>query len=588
VALFPQQFIDDLRLQANIVQVVQEYVSLKKAGRTYKGLCPFHGEKTPSFTVDPDKGFFHCFGCNRGGDVFKFIELQESLSFPEAVKLVASKFGVSLPELSDSTGDDAQRRDAALRETLLKAHEIAAAYFREQLDGPAGGRARQQLKDRGLTAKTTEQLGLGFAPQTREGLKERLLKQGFTPAVLLQSGLIVQRDSGEVVDRFRNRLIVPICRDTGSVIAFGGRQMDADQGGPKYLNSPETPIYSKSRTLYGLNLTKAAIRKQGYALIVEGYFDFGQVYQSGAFSEAGAPVVASCGTALTTQQAQLLKRSTTNVKLNFDPDSAGQSAATRSCDLLVREGFEVKVVMLDKGQDPDTFIRTRGDDEYRAKLRDAVPYLEYVARRNDYLAKMASFSQLLTDDASKELFAGRVAEKVGVTDATVLTQFRRSFTTKTTLKAPILPSFGELKKAEKDLIWAVIHSSTEALAALDNLEPEDLENLRGQAIFEVARSLQKERDIGNVAAEHLPATLLQRLSTVDAQLVTSIAATANAPAPPAACVQAIKRLRWERERATIQREIDRLQQLGATQHEHEIDDLWQRKKNLLHRIEQLT
>jgi DNA primase len=601
VALFPQTFIDDLRLQANIVQVVQEYVPLKKAGRTYKGLCPFHGEKTPSFTVDPDKGFFHCFGCNRGGDVFKFIELQESLSFPEAVRLVASKFGVSLPESSDGTTDDAQRRDAALRETLLKAHEIAAAYFGEQLAGPAGGRARQQLKDRGLSAKTIEQLGLGFAPQTREGLKERLLKQGFTPAVLLQSGLIVQRDSGEVVDRFRNRLIVPICRDTGSVIAFGGRQMDADQGGPKYLNSPETPIYSKSRTLYGLNLTKAAIRKQGYALIVEGYFDFGQVYQSGAFSEAGAPVVASCGTALTTQQAQLLKRSTTNVKLNFDPDSAGQSAATRSCDLLVREGFEVKVVMLDKGQDPDTFIRTRGDDEYRAKLRDAVPYLEYVARReasqfdlrsaagrNDYLAKMASFSQLLTDDASKELFAGRVAEKVGVTDATVLTQFRRSFTTKTVVKAPILPSFGELKKAEKDLIWAVIHSSVEALAALHDLEPEDLENLRGQAILEMARSLQKESDFGRVAPEHLPSTLLQRLSTVDAQLVTGIAATANAPAPPAACVQAIKRLRWERERATIQREIDRLQQLGATQHEHEIDDLWQRKKDLLHRIEQLT
>jgi len=599
VALFPQRFIDDLRLQANIVQVVQEYVPLKKAGRTYKGLCPFHGEKTPSFTVDPEKGFFHCFGCNRGGDVFKFVELQESLSFPEAVKFVASKFGVSLPEESDA-GDDNQRRDAALRETLLKAHEIAAQYFREQLAAAVGGRARQQLKERGLTTKTIEQLGLGFAPPAREGLKERLLKQGFAPAVLLQSGLLVQRDSGEVVDRFRNRLMVPICRDAGSVIAFGGRQMDADQGGPKYLNSPETPIYSKSRTLYGLNLTKAAIRKQGYALLVEGYFDFAQVYQSGAFSDNGAPVVASCGTALTPQQAQLLKRSTTNVKLNFDPDSAGQSAATRSCDLLVREGFEVKVVVLDKGLDPDTFIRSRGDDDYRAKLREAVPYLEYVARReasqfdlksaagrNDYLAKMASFSQLLTDDASKELFAGRVAEKVGVTDATVLTQFRRSFTAKTAVKAPVLPSFGELKTAEKDLIWALIHKSGEALAALDDLDAEDLEDLRGQAIFEVARSLQKG-EIGEAAAEHLPSTLLQRLSTVNAQLVTSIAAAANAPAPPAACVQALKRIRWERERAAIQREIDRLQQLGASQHEHEIDDLWQRKKDLLHRIEQLT
>lgn len=595
MALFPQRFIDDLRLQANILQVVQEYVPLKKAGRTYKGLCPFHGEKTPSFTVDPDKGFFHCFGCNRGGDVFMFLQLQENVSFPEAVKMLASKFGVSLPEIEEGT--DEQKRDAALREALLKVHEIAAEYFREQLAGASGSRARAQLKDRGLAPHTIEQLGLGFAPPSRDGLKTRLMKQGFAEAVLLQSGLLVQRDSGagEVVDRFRNRLMVPICRDTGSVIAFGGRQMDADQGGPKYLNSPETAIYSKSRTLYGLNLTKPAIRKQGYALLVEGYFDFAQVYQSRAFSDSGAPVVASCGTALTAQQAQLLKRSTTNVKLNFDPDSAGQAAATRSCDLLVREGFEVKVVVLDKGLDPDTFIRTRGDDEYRAKLRESVPYLEFVARReasqfdlrsvagrNEYLAKMSAFSQLLADDASKELFAGRVAEKIGVTDATVLAQFRRSFTARTGGRIPVLPNFGELKTAEKDLIWALIHSSSEALEAVSALEPEDLQNLTGRDIFEVARSLHGE------PADRLPSALLQRLSTVNAQLVTSIAATASAPAPAAACVQAIKRLRWERERAAIQREIDRLQQLGAAQHEDEIDHLWQRKKDLLHRIEELT
>src|SRR6478672_2304612 len=258
--LFPQQFIDDLRLQANIVQVVQEYVPLKRAGRTYKGLCPFHGEKTPSFHVDPDKGFFHCFGCHAGGDVFKFLELHEKVAFPEAVKLLAQKFGVSLPELEDGGGDQ-NRRDAALRETLLRVHEVAAGYFREQLASAAGARARQQLKDRGLFPKTIEQLGVGFAPQSRDGLKTRLIDQGFSLPVLLQSGLIVQRDTGDTLDRFRNRLMVPICRDTGAVIAFGGRQMDPDQGGPKYLNSPETPIYSKSRTLYGLNLTKGLIRK---------------------------------------------------------------------------------------------------------------------------------------------------------------------------------------------------------------------------------------------------------------------------------------------------------------------------------------
>jgi len=249
MGLFPQQFIDDLRLQANILQVVQEYVPLKRAGTSYKGNCPFHNEKTPSFNVHPDKGFFHCFGCGVGGDVFKFLELHEKVGFQDAVRMLAQKFGVAIPE-SEGSSDDS-RRDSALRETLLKAHEIAAAYFKEQLSAPPGARARAQLAERSVAAETIAQLGLGFAPSSRDGLKTRLLKQGFHQSVLLQSGLIVQRESGEVVDRFRNRLIVPICRDTGSVIAFGARQMDPDQGGPKYLNSPETPIYSKGRTLYG-------------------------------------------------------------------------------------------------------------------------------------------------------------------------------------------------------------------------------------------------------------------------------------------------------------------------------------------------
>ena len=225
-------------------------------------------------------------------------------------------------------------------------HEVAAAYFREQLAGPAGARARQQLAERQVPPSTIEQLGLGFAPQTREGLKSRLLAQGFSQSLLIQSGLVVQRDGGEVVDRFRNRLMVPICRDTGSVIAFGGRAMDADQV-PKYLNSPETAIYSKGRTLYGLHLSKGAIRKLGYAVLVEGYFDFAQVFQTDA-----APAVASCGTALTPQQAQLLRRFTTKIVLSFDPDAAGQGAAARSCELLVAEGFDVNVVMLDKGEIP--------------------------------------------------------------------------------------------------------------------------------------------------------------------------------------------------------------------------------------------
>src|SRR5258708_1435620 len=310
MGLFPQQFIDDLRLQANIMQVVQEYVPLKRAGRMYKGLCPFHSEKTPSFNVNPEKGFFHCFGCNVGGDVFKFLELHEKVGFQDAVRMLASKFGVAIPEPAEGEGGEDARRDSALREGLLKAHEIAAAYFKEQLAAPVGARARAQLAERGVTQETIEQLGLGFAPNSRDGLKQRLLKQGFAQGVLLQGGLIVQRDSGDVVDRFRNRLMVPICRDTGSVVAFGGRQTDQDHGGPKYLNSPETPIYSKGRTLYGLNLTKGQIRKGGFAVLVEGYFDFAQVFQSQA-----AAAVASCRTPLTPPQAQLLRPVTAKILL---------------------------------------------------------------------------------------------------------------------------------------------------------------------------------------------------------------------------------------------------------------------------------
>jgi DNA primase len=592
LALFPQRFIDDLRLQANIVQVVQEYVPLKRAGRTYKGLCPFHGEKTPSFHVDPEKGFFHCFGCGAGGDVFKFLELHEKLAFPDAVRMLAQKFGVALPELTE--GDEHTRQDAALREALLKAHEIAAAYFRDQLASPAGARARQQLKDRDVLPQTIEQLGLGFAPNSRDGLKSRLLKQGFDEGSLVQSGLLVRRETGpstgsgpsratsrdgEVVDRFRNRLMIPICRDTGSVIAFGGRQMDADQGGPKYLNSPETPIYSKSRTLYGLNLTKQQIRKVGFAVLVEGYFDFAQLFQSQA-----APAVASCGTALTPQQAQLLHRFTAKVVLSFDPDAAGQGAAARSCEMLVTEGFDVNVVALDKGADPDTFIRKTGAESYRERLRGSRPYLEYLLdraaegldlghedNRRQFLGRMLSVAAWIPDAAARDQFADRIAHKARITEEVVRAEIRKAAASRrTSVTTRELPSFGQLKQAEKALIWGLIHDTGVAMHALGELDEADLENLAGREILEMARSLQ------NLQPDLLPSTLLQRLSTVNAQLVTSIAATDASPASVPTSAKALKRLRLERERAAIKREIDRLQEVGADPYGDEVNALSRR------------
>jgi DNA primase len=444
--------------------------------------------------------------------------------------------------------------------------------------------------------QTINELGLGYAPRARDALRSRLSSQGFSDALQLQSGLVVERNgsgpTAYLVDRFRNRLMIPICRDTGSVIAFGGRAMEADQM-PKYLNSPETPVYSKSRTLYGLNLSKGSVRKLGYAVMVEGYFDFAQVFQSQA-----APVVASCGTALTTAQAQLLRRFTNRIVLSFDPDAAGQGAASRSCELLVAEGFDVNVVVLDKGEDPDTFIRRHGAEPYRERLRSSRPYLEYLLDRASvgvdfangegrrrFLHEMLAVAARIPDAAARDQFADRIAHKARVTEEVVRAEIRKAAVQRRTeLTTREVPAAGQLKPAEKGLIWALVHNSRQGLEALIGLEPADLSHLAGREIFDVARSLH-----GSTPLDGLPAALLQRLSTQNAQVVTAVAAAESAPVlSPLECARALRRLRWQRDRAEIQREIDRLQQEGSGAHDTEIDLLLRKKHDLGLRIEALN
>jgi DNA primase len=585
MALFPQTFIDDLKLQADIVQVIQEYVSLKKAGQGYKGLCPFHSEKTPSFTVNRDKGFFHCFGCGAGGDVFKFLELQEKLGFQDAVRHLAHKFGLQVPEPQEGLRES----DAVEREALLKVHERAAAYFRAQLTAAVGAPARQHLRERGVTAETTEGLGFGFAPRGRDGLRETLRGEGFGLPLLIRSGLVVERDGGETLDRFRSRLIVPICRDTGPVVAFGGRAIEIDQQ-PKYLNSPETAIYSKSRTLYGLNLTKGHIRRLGYAVLVEGYFDFAQLLQAGIL-----PVVASCGTALTAQQTRLLRRFTSKVILSFDPDAAGQGAAARSCELLVSEGFDVNVAVLPAGDDPDGFVRKHGRDGYLELLRSSRPYLEYLLDRSasahdlttdegrrQFLSTMLAVAARIPDPAGRDQFADRLAHKARITEEVVRAEIRKAAVSRRTeLTSRELPGYGQLRQAEKGLLWAIVHDPGDGLQAVGKLADEDLEGLQTAHILEVARTLRDK-------SAELPAALFERLTSREAQMVSAAAAGPLAPAPPDECVRALRRVRFEREQAQVQREIDRLQQLGAEAHDREINELWQRRKQLLHQIEELV
>ena len=589
MALYPTQFIEDLKQRVDIVDVIQQFVSLKKSGASYKGLCPFHNERTPSFNVNREKGFFHCYGCSAGGDVIKFLELHEKTGFQDAVKQLAQRVGLSLPELE---ANDEQRASAAERETLLNVHDVAAKWFREQLLSTAGTRIRKYIADRGLTDATSDAQGLGFAPPGREGLKQALLSHGFSQATLLKAGLLVQRDEGQAIDRFRNRLMIPIGRDTGSIIAFGGRALEKDQQ-PKYLNSPETPIYSKSRTLYGLHLSKTAIRQSGFVVLVEGYFDFGQVYQ------AGCPVVASCGTALTPQQAQQLRRFVGKVVLSYDPDAAGQGAAARSSELLVGEGFDVNVAKLPAGADPDTFIQKNGGPAYGERLKQSQPYLDYLLDRAaaghnlnsdegrvKFLAEMLPIAARIPDEAMRDRFGDRLAFKARVTDEVVRSQIRKAAVQKQTTFVrdgvqPRLTSFGNVTKAEKGLIWWLVHEPGQALTALESLDPEDFTGLISRSVLDLALELNENRGFS-------PSVLLERLSTIEAQLVTGIASEKEPHVNDAeSCAQIIRRMRCEREHAAIQREIDHLQELGASEHSSRIDALWAQKHELLRRLEGL-
>jgi DNA primase len=587
MALFPASFIDDLKSHADIIQVVQERVgSLRRSGVTWKGLCPFHGEKSPSFHVNGDKGFFHCFGCGVGGDVIKFIELYDKVAFPEAVRTLAARFGLTVPEGEDSKEDAEANRD---REALLKAHEVAAVWFREQLAGPAGAVARRQLSERGISDEMVATMGIGYAPAMREGLKARLLKDGFSAALLVRSGLIVERDDRTSMDRFRNRLMIPIHRDNGAIVAFGGRAMESGQQ-PKYLNSPETPIYVKGKTLYGLHLSKAAISKAKHAVMVEGYFDVAQLLQAGITN-----VIASSGTALTPVQARLLKRFTSKVVLSFDPDAAGQGAAARTSELLVAEGFQVNVAMLPPGEDPDNFIRKNGGAAYQEKLRNSRQYLEYLLdrtaaehdfskddSRREFLGRMLGVAARIPDAAARDQFADRLAHKARITEEVVRAEIRKAAVQKqTALEERKLPAIGQIKPAEKGLIWALVHQPESGIAALTDLEDEDLNGIATRGILQQARSLQ------GIPPESLPKTLLERLTQGEIRLVEEVGKPASSPADPADCVRTLKMRRFDRERADVQRAIDRLQEEGLARYEDEIVTLWARKKDLLQRIEAL-
>jgi len=366
---YPQTFIDDLKRQADIVRVVQDYVQLKKKGANWMACCPFHKEKTPSFSVSPAKEIFYCFGCHKGGSVFNFVMEMERVSFPEAIKLVAEKSGVPLPKLLDDSRFEARRHES---EEVIELNKWALEWWEQQLDSSGEGRiARDYLLHREITEETRKTFRLGYAPDSWDALSTYLRQKGASQDQIDRSGLVVKKDEGGSYDRFRGRLIFPVMDIQGKPIAFGGRTLRDEDA--KYINSPETAAYVKGRNLFGLNLTRDEIRRAGFAILVEGFLDLIVPYQFGIRN-----VVASLGTALTPDQGKLLSRFARKVVVNYDGDNAGVQAAKKAIQILLAEDLEVKILVLPDNSDPDEFIRKSGASEYQRQRGEAQPHIQFV------------------------------------------------------------------------------------------------------------------------------------------------------------------------------------------------------------------
>ncbi len=440
-------FAQTVKQQADIVKVIGSYIRLRKAGaQNYSGLCPFHKEKSPSFNVHAGRQFYHCFGCGQSGDIFSFVSKIENASFPESVRIVAQKCGIPLPKREYNSPEEAA--EAGQRRKLLDLHELAASWFEEQLRSPEGALAREYLAGRGVSAEAIKTFRIGYAPDNFNALRDRL-SSVTDPETLRISGLVSSKDSedqsgnivhGRLYDRFRKRITFPICNESGRVIAFTARALDSgekasgEKAGPKYMNSPETPLYSKGHVLYNLDKAKSAMRTMEFALLVEGQMDCISVFMRGIQN-----VIATSGTAFTEQQVGLLRRQTTNVVVNFDPDAAGANAAEKSISLLTEEGFSIKVVTLDGGLDPDRFIRERGVEAYVAAIRGARSQADYLIERarqsfpgSSADAKIKAMNYLLPHirriphKLERDQFAHDAAQKLGIDSAVLREELRQA------------------------------------------------------------------------------------------------------------------------------------------------------------------
>ena len=428
-------FAERVKQQADIIRVIGEYIRLKKTGQNFTGLCPFHQEKTPSFAVHPVRQIYHCFGCGAGGDVFQFVMEMDKSTFPEAVRTVAEKCGIPIPKPRERSPE--QRRENLQRAAIVEMHKQAADFFTHQLHHTAEGRAAcAYLEDRGLDRETIQRFALGYAPSSGDALRRRLGEpgsggRGDQDKLLEASGLFSRDQGGRLYDRFRRRIMFPIANEAGKIIAFGGRAIGDDM--PKYMNSPETAIYSKSSVLYHLDRAKEALRQNDFGVLVEGYMDAIAVARAGITN-----VVASCGTSLAESQIKLLSRFTSRIVVNYDPDTAGQAATERSLALLLEREFDVRVLALPGGADPDKFLKEQGADAYRKLLAQAPAYLDYLigrARQMDRttaagkvhaLNFLMPYVQRLPNRLLRSEWATRIASELRVDEPVLREALRRA------------------------------------------------------------------------------------------------------------------------------------------------------------------
>jgi len=494
----PDHIIDEIRDRADIVAVISDHVVLKKAGKNYKGLCPFHSEKTPSFSVSPEKRIYHCFGCGTGGNVFKFLMEIQSISFPDAIKILAERTGIPLPRNNSDSSSDPRQKE---REALRKINEAATRYFQSLLKNPeAGLSARNYLKSRHFDSKTLERYRVGWAAPSWRGLLTHVQQKGsVAQEQLIKSGLVTKKEDGSsVYDRFRGRVIFPIKDLHSNIIGFGGRSID-EENQPKYLNSPETPLYQKSETLFGMDQAKLAIRKENQVILVEGYFDQMRAVQNGI-----EHVVATCGTALTPKQASILRNHAETAVLVFDSDSAGRSAAEKGFDILLEQGLNVKIVVLPEGQDPDSFIHEQGAENFLEKIRNAKPFMESyidvlvkespnktpedrVKMANQILPWLVKIKNTVERTAWLENFTS----KTNIDDRTFLKELSRALAQNQPRLVEKDNELVPLINLEKHLVQLILSDKETAQAILLEVNPDDFSD---PAFKTIAKTCQQKID----------------------------------------------------------------------------------------------